>query len=200
MRISSPILISSTNYIIVSGVKASEIRQQAERLYVFVQHFGRRLREIDAQLDLSPARFSVLASLVFHGRANVGELAAFERVRRPSMTRLVRDMERADLVRRNSDPSDGRGVLVEATTKGRSFLERARRRKIEIVRQHLQAEDPGVRRALAAVLDSLDRLADEKTDSSIEEVSSAGKSVSGHRKRNQGAAAPRRATLRLARR
>jgi DNA-binding MarR family transcriptional regulator len=200
MRISPPILISSANYIIVGGVKASEIRQQAERLYVFVQHFGRRLREIDVQLDLSPARFSVLASLVFHGRANVGELAAFERVQRPSMTRLVRDMERADLVRRTADPSDGRGVLVGATAKGRSYLEQARGRKIEIVRRHLQAEGPGMRRALAAVLGSLDRLADEKADSSIEEVSSAGKSVNGHRKRNQGAAAPRRAALRLARR
>lgn len=92
----------------MAAVKASEIRQQAEDLYGFVQHFGRRLREIDVQLDISPARFSVLASLVFHGRANIGELAAFERVRRPSMTRLVRDMERAGLVRRADDPSDGR--------------------------------------------------------------------------------------------
>jgi DNA-binding MarR family transcriptional regulator len=153
-------LISSANYIIVAAVKASEIRQQAEDLYAFVQHFGRRLREIDVQLDISPARFSVLASLVFHGRANVGELAAFERVRRPSMTRLVRDMERAGLVRRADDPSDGRGVLVAVTAKGRNLLERSRRRKIEIVRLHLQAENPPVRRALAAVLASLNRLAE----------------------------------------
>jgi DNA-binding MarR family transcriptional regulator len=184
----------------LADVKANEIHKQAERLYVFVQHFGRRLREIDVQLDLSPARFSVLASLVFHGRANIGELAAFERVRRPSMTRLVRDMERADLVRCAADPSDGRGVLVEATPKGRNRLEQARGRKIEIVWRHLRAEDPGVRRALAIVLGSLDRLADQETDGSIEEVSSAGKSSRGHRKRHQGAPPLGRAALRFVRR
>jgi DNA-binding MarR family transcriptional regulator len=184
----------------VRGVKASGIRQQAERLYGFVQHFGRRLRDIDVHLELSPARFSVLAGLVFHGRANVGELAAFERVRRPSMTRLVRDMERVGLVRRTADPADGRGVLVEVTPKGRSLLERARGKKIEIVRRHLRAEDPAVRRALSAVLASLDRLAGEKTIGSNNEVSSAGKSSGSHRKRNRGAPPPGGAALRLARR
>lgn len=167
-------MISTTNYIILPIVKASETHGQAETLYLFVQHFGRRLRDVDIKLNLSPARFSVLASLVFHGRANVGELAAFERVRRPSMTRLVRDMERTGLVRRAEDPSDGRGVLVAVTAKGRNLLGRARQRKIEIVRRHLQAESPAVRRALVAVLASLSRLAEGETGSSKSEVSSAG--------------------------
>jgi DNA-binding MarR family transcriptional regulator len=142
-------------------VAASETHKQAERLYVFVQHFGRRLRDIDLELSLSPARFSVLTSLVFHDRANVGEWAAFERVRRPSMTRLVRDMERAGLVRRAEDPSDGRGVRVEATPKGRDLVGQVRRRKIALVRRHLDAEEPSVRRALAVVLETLDALGED---------------------------------------
>ena len=154
-------MISSANYINIAALVASETHNQAERLYVFVQHFGRRLRDIDVELNLSPTRFSALTSLAYHGRTNVGELAAFERVRRPSMTRLVRDMERAGLVRRGEDPSDGRGVLVEVTTRGRNLIEQARGKKIAIVRRHLEAEEVAVRRALTVVLDSLDGLAED---------------------------------------
>ncbi len=143
---------------------AREIDQQAERLYLFVQHFGRRLRSINVELNLSPSRFSVLTSLLFHGRANVGELAAFERVRRPSMTRLIRDMERVRLVRCAKDPSDGRGVLVEVTAKGRNLVELAREKKIAIVRGHLRAQRPAVRRALAIALDTLDALGEDNSN------------------------------------
>jgi DNA-binding MarR family transcriptional regulator len=143
-------------------VSASEIDNQAERLYLFVQHFGRRLRDVDIELNLTPARFSVLTSLAYHGKANVGELAAFERVRRPSMTRLVRDMERARLVRRVADPADGRGVIVELTTKGLNAVGLARRKKIEIVRRLLKAEGAASKHALAVALNALDAMAEDR--------------------------------------
>ncbi len=63
---------------------------EAERIYLFVQHLGRRLREADALAGLTAARYSAMASLRFHGSTNIGELAADERVKAPSMTRLVR--------------------------------------------------------------------------------------------------------------
>src|SRR5690242_20267861 len=98
-------------------------QSDSERLYLLVQHLGRRLRDVDLAHGISSARFSVLAHLAFHGADNVGELAAAERVSRPAMTRLVRDMERSGLVRKAVDSRDGRGVRVELTAKGRSLLE-----------------------------------------------------------------------------
>jgi DNA-binding MarR family transcriptional regulator len=144
---------------------ANEIHNNAERLYAFVQHFGRRLRDIDVDLKLSPARFSVLASLAFHGKSNVGELALFERVRRPSITRLVKDTERDRLVRRATDPSDGRRVLVEITAKGPDLMRVARARKVNMVKQKLKDEKKVTTEALAVVLDSLESLADDGSDS-----------------------------------
>ena len=41
-------------------------RPEPERIYLFVQHLGRRLRDIDARAGLTPTRFSALASLRFH--------------------------------------------------------------------------------------------------------------------------------------
>src|SRR5262245_21315765 len=104
----------------MSGKKA---KSDGEKLYLLVQHLGRRLRDFDVELGISPARFSTLVHLVFHDVGNnVGQLAAAERVSRPAMTRLIRDMEKSGLVRRLADSRDGRGVLVEITRKGRTVV------------------------------------------------------------------------------
>ena len=102
----------------------------SEQLYVALQHANRRLREFDEELGLSPARFSLLATLRYHGPQRVGELACQERVAQPTVTQSVRGLEVAGLVRRRPDPDDGRGSVVELTAAGRAIVRRARARKI----------------------------------------------------------------------
>ena len=121
---------------------AIDHRREAERIYVFVQHLGRRLRDIDQAFGISPRRFSALAGLAFDGPTSVGELAAFERVKRPSMTRLVQDMERDGLIQRRPNPTDGRGVRIRITTRGRALVEQVRQRKIALVADFLAQLDP----------------------------------------------------------
>ncbi|MFC3077278.1 MarR family winged helix-turn-helix transcriptional regulator [Phenylobacterium terrae] len=135
-----------------------------EQIYLFVQHLGRRLRDIDLQAGLSPARFSALASLAFHGPANVGELAQFERVSRPAMTRLARDMERAGLIRRRPDPQDRRGVRIEPTARGLALVEAVRTAKIALVAEHLDRLEPALRAQAAAVFGALEDLAEPQGD------------------------------------
>jgi DNA-binding MarR family transcriptional regulator len=53
------------------------------------------------------------------------------------MTSIVRGLEEAGLVRRETDPSDGRVVRVHATTKGESVLQRARERRIANLAERL---------------------------------------------------------------
>jgi|HubBroStandDraft_1064217.scaffolds.fasta_scaffold210856_2 DNA-binding MarR family transcriptional regulator len=135
-------------------------RPEPERIYLFVQHLGRRLRDIDAQAGLTPARFSALASLRFHGSRNIGELAADERVKAPSMTRLVRDMERDGLLTRASDPADGRGVLIELTPKAATLFDAIRAEKIALVADFLETLTEPVRSAMALAFAALDDLAE----------------------------------------
>jgi DNA-binding MarR family transcriptional regulator len=157
-------LLSSAYYIYHRTVTSTEDSADAQQIYLFVQHLGRRLRAIDEEFGLSAARFSVLASLMFHGVSNVGLLATFENVRAPSMTRLVRDMERDGLVTRSADPGDGRGVLVKASPRGRALVKSVRDAKIALVREHLVTLDATTRarvRAAFAALGSLAEPADE---------------------------------------
>lgn len=135
--------------------------ERAERIYLLVQHVGRRLRESDQSLALSPARFSALASILFHGPLNLGELARFERVRAPTITRLVRVLEGDGLVLRRPDPSDGRGVQVELTAAGRRLVHRSRRRKIALFEKHLAGASRSLERALDAALDALEPLGED---------------------------------------
>jgi DNA-binding MarR family transcriptional regulator len=109
----------------------------AENLYAVVHHVARRLRAADSELGLSPTRFSVLGRLAFHGPRSIGELAAMEQVRSPSMTRLIADMESDGFVERNPLPDDRRKVEVRITPAGRRLVKRARNAKIALFRQAL---------------------------------------------------------------
>ncbi|HVM99707.1 MAG TPA: MarR family transcriptional regulator [Caulobacteraceae bacterium] len=135
-------------------------RPEPERIYLFVQHFGRRLRDIDARAGLTPARFSALASLRIHGSRNIGELAADERVRPPSMTRLVRDMARDGLLVRTPDPADGRGVLIELTPTATALFDAVRAEKIALVADFLRTLDEPARAAITLAFAALDDLAE----------------------------------------
>jgi DNA-binding MarR family transcriptional regulator len=135
-------------------------RPDPERIYLFVQHLGRRLREIDARAGLTPARFSALASLRFHGSRNIGDLAADERVKAPSMTRLVRDMERDGLLSRTADPADRRGVLIELTPSAAAQFDAIRAAKIALVAEYLAALSGPVRAAIQVAFAALDDLAE----------------------------------------
>ncbi len=126
-----------------------------ERLYIFVRHLGRKLAKIDMECGVSPARYSVLAHLAFHGHDNVGVLAAAEGVSRPAMTRLVKDMETSGLVRRSQDARDARGVIVAPTRKGRTIVERARARKVSLIDSHLEPLAPDQRAAVRQMLEAL---------------------------------------------
>jgi DNA-binding MarR family transcriptional regulator len=135
-------------------------RPEPERIYLFVQHLGRRLRDIDARAGLTPARFSALASLRFHGSRNIGDLAADERVRPPSMTRLVRDMERDGLLTRTPDPADGRGVLIELTPRATAVFDTVRAAKIALVSNFLDTLGSPARAAIKTAFAALDDLAE----------------------------------------
>jgi DNA-binding MarR family transcriptional regulator len=103
----------------------------ADRWHSLAIHLLRRLRREDAKAGLTGPRLSALSVIVFGGPITLGELAAAEQVRPPTMTRLVRALEREQLVRRENDPDDGRVVRLRATTKGETLLREGRNRRVQ---------------------------------------------------------------------
>ena len=120
---------------------SSAHREAADRLHSASIHVLRRVAREDAASGLSSARLSALSVLVFGGARTLGELAAAEQVRPPTMTRIVRGLEADGLVGRKSDPGDGRVVRVHATAKGNRVLQRARERRIANLAERLAGLD-----------------------------------------------------------
>jgi DNA-binding MarR family transcriptional regulator len=123
-----------------------------EQLYVGLIHAARQLRRLDLELGLSPARFSLLATLRYRGAQTVSRLAQLEDVSQPTISKLVNALEAAGLVQRQPDPADGRASLVRLSSRGRALVRRARARKIEYIESVTCGMDADTVRAVARAL------------------------------------------------
>jgi DNA-binding MarR family transcriptional regulator len=133
-------------------------RVVADRLHSAAIHLLRRLRVEDKAIGLTGPRASTLSVIVFRGPVSMGALAEAEQVRPPTITRLVAGLERAGLVRRYSDPNDGRVQLVEATSVGRRLLDKGRARRVERLRSgiaELSIDDQQLLGRAAELMESL---------------------------------------------
>jgi DNA-binding MarR family transcriptional regulator len=114
----------------MSTRKSSQALDAADRFHSAAIHALRHVRREDPATGLPAARLSALSVLVFGGPRTLGELAAAEQVRPPTMTRIVQALERDGLVRRDGDPNDARVARVRATAKGRRVMQTGRERRI----------------------------------------------------------------------
>ena len=85
--------------------------------------------------DVTPAHSALLRDVGDDG-ARPSELAAQAGVTRQAITKLVDELERLDLVRRDPDPDDGRGVIVRYTDRGRAGVAIARKRMLTLERAY----------------------------------------------------------------
>ena len=114
-----------------------------------VMRLARRLRQMqDESLGLNPNQLSAMAVLLNSGDQLMGELAAQEKVRPPSMTRIVNSLEARGFVARRPDPRDHRQCLVSLTESGRQVLLANRRRRDQWLAVRIAGLDPAEREVL----------------------------------------------------
>jgi DNA-binding MarR family transcriptional regulator len=109
--------------------------------------------------ELTANQLGVLGALGKHGAMSIGDLALHEKVKPPSMTRIVSNMEAAALVRRTQHATDKRQVLVELTDTARALIDANRRRRDEWFRNKLKTLTPEERDILRKAAPILERLA-----------------------------------------
>jgi len=111
----------------------------ADRLHSAAIHLLRRVRKQDVATGEGPARLSALSVLVFGGPKTLGELAAAEQVKPPTMSRIVAGLARSRLIQITVDPQDARRMRIRATGKGTRLLQKGRELRIEYLASHLEA-------------------------------------------------------------
>jgi DNA-binding MarR family transcriptional regulator len=135
-----------------------ETFETADRLHSAAIHLLRRLRMHDRESGVGPAQLSALSVLVLGGGPrSLGELAEAEQVRPPTMSRIVRGLVRAGLVRRGKT-EDGRRVRLEATAKGTRVLQERRRRRVESLAKALSSLSSEDREKLRESIEHLEEV------------------------------------------
>ena len=137
------------------------IADVAAHLRLVVARTARRLRQ-EAGAGLSPSLISALSTIDRRGPLTPSELAAHERVQRPTATRVLARLEDAGLVDRAPDPADRRSSLISASTAGRTLLRRQRSRKDQYLARRLAALDADDVATLERAAEILERMLDEE--------------------------------------
>jgi DNA-binding MarR family transcriptional regulator len=137
------------------GARADD--ELTSRLRMVVTRLSRRLRQ-EANEGATPSQLAALATVERHGPITLGDLAGHERVRPPTMTRIVAGLEEAQLVRRETDAADRRVARVTITSDGIRLLARSRTRKDAFLASHLdhlEADDLAAVEQAVPILEAL---------------------------------------------
>jgi DNA-binding MarR family transcriptional regulator len=120
----------------------------------------RILRNQRVDLSVTLTQLAAMGTLRKKGPMSAGELAAFERVQPPSMTKVLASLEDKGLVRREAHPTDKRQAIIALTDAGLELLNSERRQRDAWLSQRLAQLTPDERALLRDVIPVLDKLAE----------------------------------------
>lgn len=151
----------------MAGETPTETDARTEIAALLHEQFARltrELRTLDLPQGMTPERLSALTVIEKRGPISVTALADKEMVRPATMSRMVSALVEDGLVKRSGDKSDGRGVLVSTTPKGRRAFQRAQEQRLNHfaeVLDSLSGEQLASMRNLTAALERLTLLLDK---------------------------------------
>jgi DNA-binding MarR family transcriptional regulator len=111
----------------------------ADQIHSAAIHLLRKLRREDEGSGLNAPRLSALSVIVFGGPVTLGDLAAAEQVRPPTMTRIVNALEEQGLVIKKQNANDGRSTYLSATPAGQKLLMQGRARRVQALAKQIAA-------------------------------------------------------------
>ena len=128
----------------------------ASRVRLALVPLTRQLRS--QNIDLTATQASALATISRRQPVTVGDLAKVEHVSSPMITKVVKVLEEAGLVRKEVDATDRRVSRLSLTSEGARRLERSRTRKNAWLAKRLRSLNDHEIAALEAAIPVLERL------------------------------------------
>lgn len=105
-------------------------------------------RFLTDRADLSASAGFAINRVCREGPLRLTALAAKEGISQPSMTQLIKRLERQGLVTRLADPEDGRAALIGVTEHGQDVIDDRRRVRRERLTELLETLTPEEENAL----------------------------------------------------
>jgi DNA-binding MarR family transcriptional regulator len=126
--------------------RASEVAknrlQVADAVHSSSLRLLRLLRLQDAASGIGPARLSALSVLVFAGPCSLKQLAGYEQVKPPTMSRIVEALRRSGLVKIEPAADDRRRMIIVPTPRGKQVMWAGRQRRVRYLAERLAACSP----------------------------------------------------------
>ncbi|MBF6546284.1 MarR family winged helix-turn-helix transcriptional regulator [Nocardia brasiliensis] len=135
------------------------LMELADNLARVMGEFTRRSIRLPTAEKHTFTTLSVLHTLVHRGPLRLTALKETEQITQPAITQLVQRLERDGLVRRSPDPADGRATLVAVTADGARIVQTRHQERVCRLAELAEALSAEERRAIAAALPALERLA-----------------------------------------
>jgi DNA-binding MarR family transcriptional regulator len=129
----------------------------ADRLRVVLARSARRLRQ-EAGADLGPTLTAALGTIERHGPLTPSDVAARERVQRPTATGMIRRLEEQGLITRTAVAGDARSCVLSVSDEGRALLVTIRTRKDAFLARRLRELPAEDRATLARAAELLEQL------------------------------------------
>jgi len=120
----------------------------------------RQIRIQRADTSITLTQLSALGALEKCGPMSPGELATYERVQPPSMTKILAGLEERGLVHRTTHPTDRRQAIIELTESAHELIDSERRSRDAWFSQRLVTLSEDERTLLRNVVPVLDKLAE----------------------------------------
>jgi DNA-binding MarR family transcriptional regulator len=130
----------------------------ADRLHSAAIHLLRTAAKTDTHSGQGPARLSALSVLVFGGAKTLGQLAAAERVKPPTMSRIVVGLKQSGLARVQNDGEDARKITITVSAKGERLLQEARKRRIQVLAENLKQLSAADLKILSKASDLIEKM------------------------------------------
>jgi len=131
----------------------------AGQLRLSVVRLNRRLRSQRTDETVSLTQISAMATLNRCGPMTPSELASSERVRPPSMTRVIAALEEEGMVSRRDHPTDGRQSIIQLSQAGAELLAAEASAKERWLDKRLAELSESERVTLARASEIIDRMA-----------------------------------------
>ena len=150
------------------------IQQKGFRLLYSCLNMRRQLNALISNGDLSQSEYLVLRNIWLsnngmssnQGHIKAADLSDILKLSRPSITRILNDLERRGLITRNIDSEDRRSVKIELTEEGIEAIEKANRRILSIAERLVVSLGDSDTDKLIELIDKLTEIYKELFESS----------------------------------
>lgn len=122
----------------------------------------RLVRNQRVDMSVTLTQLSAMATLRKSGPMSAGELANFERVQPPSMTKVLANLEERGLVQREVHPTDRRQAVLEITPAGEALLESERRSRDAWLTKQLATLTAEERALVQRAIPIMEKLAEQQ--------------------------------------